>query len=204
MKTLLLLPAVLVAATLPFGSPATVPAELAATAGPNDWAVDSGHSSVVFRVKHANAAWFHGTFDRLTGRVSLDPAAPEKGSVELTIPVDSIDTNDQKRDDHLRAPDFFNSKENPDITFTSTKIAKKGGAGELLDVTGELSMAGKTKTITIPVQATGEGELYGKRKGWMTEFTIRRSDFGMTYGVDKNALGDEVTLMIAIEGVQAK
>jgi polyisoprenoid-binding protein YceI len=65
-------------------------------------------------------------------------------------------------------------------------------------------MAGKSKTVTIPVEFTGTGEFYGKRAGFMTTFTIKRSDFGMTYGVDKNALGDEVTLQIALETIQAK
>ena len=108
-----------------------------------------------------------------------------------------MDTNDKKRDDHLKSPDFFNSKENPEITFTSTKIAKKG---DLLEVTGDLAMAGKKKSVTMAVEKTGEGELMGKKiRGWMSTFTIKRSEFGMTYGVDQKALGDEVTLSIALE-----
>lgn len=167
--------------------------------GEHDWAVDPVHSSVVFKVKHANAAWFQGTFDVVNGKVTLDPAKPEAGSVSLTIPVDSVDTNDKKRDDHLKGPDFFNGKENPTITFVSSKIQKKG---DKLEVTGDLAMAGKSKSVTIEVEKTGEGEFYGKRVGFASTFTIKRSDFGMTYGVDKNALGDEVTLSIALETIQ--
>lgn len=196
MKALLLLPAVLALFPLSAPQPAA-----GAPRGDHDWVVDPVHSSVVFRVKHANAAWFKGTFDAISGALTLDPQNPAAGSVTLTIPVDSVDTNDKKRDDHLKAADFFNSKENPEITFRSTKIA---GSGDRLSVTGELAMAGKKQQITIPVEKVGEGEFYGKRVGWTTTFTIKRSDFGMTYGVDKNALGDEVTLMIDLEMTQPK
>ncbi|MEO6594285.1 MAG: YceI family protein [Planctomycetota bacterium] len=197
MKTLLLLPL----AGLLFALPETDTAS-SLPLGEHDWAVDGAHSSVVFRVKHANASWFQGTFDKISGQVSLDPAKPEAGSVTLTIPVDSVDTNDGKRDDHLKGPDFFNSKENPSITFASTKIAKKSDT--MFDVTGDLAMAGKKKSVTLAVEKTGEGEFYGKRKGWMTTFTIKRSDFGMTYGIDKNVLGDEITLSVALETTEPK
>jgi polyisoprenoid-binding protein YceI len=194
MKSLVLLPFAFTLFALP-KSAATLPV------GDHDWAVDTGHSSVVFKVKHANAAWFKGSFDTITGAVSLDPAKLEAGSVQLTIPVDSVDTNDKKRDDHLKAADFFNGKENPEITFQSTKIAAKGAGFEVM---GDLAMAGKKKAVTLQVDKVGEGEFYGKRVGFSTTFTIKRSDFGMTYGIDKNALGDEVTLMIDLELIQAK
>jgi polyisoprenoid-binding protein YceI len=196
MKTLLLLPLSFALFALP-----TAPSAPSAPRGDHDWTVDGGHSSVVFRVKHANASWFQGMFDKVDGKVTFDPAKPEATSVQLTIPVDSVDTNDQKRDAHLKNQDFFNSKENPEITFRSTSIKAEGA---VLQVTGELAMAGKTKTVTIPVEKTGEGEFYGKRVGFSTTFTIKRSEFGMTYGVDKNVLGDEVTLMIDLELTQAK
>jgi polyisoprenoid-binding protein YceI len=195
MKSLVIAPFLFTLLALPKTADAPRPA------GEHDWTVDTGHSSVVFKVKHANAAWFKGTFDTITGAVSLDPTKPDAGSVQLTIPVESVDTNDKKRDDHLKAADFFNGKENPEITFQSTKIAAKGA---MLEVTGDLAMAGKKKPITIQVEKVGEGEMYGKRVGFSTTFTIKRSDYGMTYGIDKNALGDEVTLMIDLEVLQAK
>lgn len=197
MKALLLLPVTLAAFALPRHDVA-----IAAPLGDHDWAVDPVHSSVVFRVKHANASWFQGTFDVVNGKVTLDPAKPETGSVSLTIPVDSVDSNDKKRDDHLKNADFFNGKENPNITFASSKIAKKGD--KTFAVTGDLAMAGKSKSVTIDVEWTGDGEFFGKRRGFMTTFTIKRSEFGMSYGVDKNALGDEVTLQVALETVQAQ
>lgn len=195
MKTLLLLPVTFALFALPTQTPTDAPR------GEHDWTVDAGHSSVVFRVKHANASWFQGTFDKIEGTVTFDPAKPEATAVTLKIPVASIDTNDEKRDAHLKNEDFFNAGENPTIAFQSAKVAKKG---EMLEVTGTLSMAGKSKEITIPVEFTGTGEFYGKRAGFMTTFPIKRSDFGMTYGVGEKSLGDEVVLQIALETVQAK
>jgi len=195
MKLHLLLPVLLAAFTVPATLDAPAPA------GDHDWAVDTGHSSVVFRVKHANVANFYGVFNEIRGTVSLDPQAPEKGAVSLVIPVASVATRDGKRDDHLKGPDFFNAKENPDITFTSTKIGKKGDAFE---VTGDLELAGEKKPVTMTVQKTGEGDFYGPRVGYEATFTIKRSEFGMDYGVARNALGDEVTVMVGLELVKPK
>ena len=200
MKSLLLLPVLFAAFTAPAVLTESTPSTLTAPVG-TEWAVDAGHSSVVFRVKHANISNYYGAFNDISGTVSLDMAAPEKGSIALKIPVASVDSRDAKRDDHLKGPDFFNSKENPDITFTSTKIAKKGDA---LEVTGDLELAGKKNSVTVLVQKTGEGDFYGPRVGFETTFKIKRSEFGMNYGVAKNQLGDEVDLMVGLELVQPK
>ena len=202
MKTLLLFPALLVAAYVPMATaPQPVDPAAAQAAGPHDWTVDGGHSSCVFACKHANAAWFMGTFDRVEGKVTIDPAAPQSGSVELTIPVEGLDSNNEQRDGHLKSPDFFNAKENPEITFRSTAIQANG---KDLEVTGDLSMAGETKSVTIPVKWTGDGEFRGKRRGYMAEFSVQRTKFGMNYGVAKNVLSDEVRLTISLELVQAQ
>ncbi len=195
MKSLLLIPVLLAAVALPKSATPAV------AHGDNDWTVDTVHSSCIFRVKmHGDAAHFYGMFDKVEGSVTLDPAKPETGSVKIVIDVDSVHTHDAKRDGHLKNADFFSAKENPTIEFTSTKIAKQTDGR--FAVTGKLSMAGKSKEITIPVTRIGEAEMYGKRVGWEAEFAIKRSDFGMTYGLDKNALGDEVGLLIAIEAMQ--
>ena len=195
MKSLALLPVVVLAATLPFPRPV----DTALPRGDHDWAVDAVHSSVVFRVKHANASYFKGSFDHVEGKLTLDPAAPAKGSVELKIAVDSIDTNDAKRDGHLKGADFFSAKENPEITFKSTKIE---GKGDTLQVTGDLTMCGKTNSVTVPVTKVGEGEFHGKRVGYSATFMVQRSKFGMTYGLEGGVLGDDVTLMIDLELTQ--
>lgn len=194
MKSLLLLPVLFAA----FAVPST---DRPAATGEHDWVVDNSHSSVVFRVKHAGISNFYGVFGEIRGTVSLDPKAPASGKVALEIPVDSVDTRDAKRDEHLKGPDFFNGKENPVITFTSTKIE---AAGTGFTVTGDLELAGKKKPITLAVAKTGEGDFFGPRVGYEATFTIQRSEFGMDYGVAKNALGDEVALMIGLELVKPK
>lgn len=198
MKLLLVVP-VLLAAPFFGATPSAAPVRAADHA----WAIDTTHSSVVFKLKHMNASMFYGTFEQITGTVTLDPAAPDKGSVAIVIPVDSLRTRDEKRDGHLKGPDFFNAKENPEITFKSTSIAKAGDGA--FAVKGKLSLAGKEKEVALTVQDTGEGEMMGtKLHGWETTFTIKRSDFGMNYGVAQKALSDEVTIMIGLEGHPAK
>lgn len=193
MKTLLLVPLCLALYALPSRGDR---AAAGAPAGEHDWVVDPVHSSVVFKIKHIDAAWFKGTFDEITGTMTLDPAEPEAGRVELKIPVASLDTNNGQRDEHLKSADFFHQKENPEITFRSTQIQR---GTEALSVTGDLSFAGKTRSITIPVAKVGEGEMQGKRIGYTTTFTIQRSDFDMSYGIAEKMLDDEVTLMIDLE-----
>jgi polyisoprenoid-binding protein YceI len=203
MKTLLLLPFAFAYFALPTppiaATASTQPAPL--PRGEHDWNVDTVHSSVHWKIKHAGASWSKGSFDTVTGSVTLDPKAPETGSVKLVIPTASVHSGDKKRDEHLLGPDFFNAKENPEITFTSTKIAKKGDA---LAVTGDLTIAGKKQSVTIDVAHVGDGDFFGKRRGYTSTFTIKRSDYGVSYGIDNGSLGDEVTLSIDLELVQPK
>jgi polyisoprenoid-binding protein YceI len=194
MKTLLAVPFALALLCLP-----TTPD--ADAAGPNDWMVDGGHSSVTFRIKHMGASWFTGAFDSVGGTVTLDPKKPEATSVKIAIPVDSVDTNNAQRDGHLKNADFFNAKENPEITFASTAVKAKG---DDLEIAGELALAGKSKAVTIVAQKVGASEMKGKRVGYSSEFTIKRSDFGMNYGVEGGALGDEVTMRLDLVLVPAK
>ena len=162
-----------------------------------DWTVDTVHSSVVFRVKHMNTSYFKGSFAVISGTVSLDPSKPEAGSVQMTIPVDSVDTNNKGRDEHLKNADFFNAKENPEITFKSTKVAKKG---EAFEVTGELAMLGKKKEMTITVEKVGEGKMENTPiVGYSTKFTIKRTDFGLGSKFDDKMLGNDVELWIDLE-----
>ena len=183
------------AAALFAARPAT---DTAVPPGDNTWKIDPVHSSVVFKVKHANASWFYGTFTGISGSLTLDADKPENGKVEVKIDAASIASRDDKRDQHLRSPDFFDAKQFPDITFTSAKIKKTGDA---LQVDGELKMRGEKKPLSLKVSKTGDGEFQGKRVGYETTFVVKRSDFGMNYGIAKNVLGDEVTVMIGIEAM---
>jgi polyisoprenoid-binding protein YceI len=177
--------------------PSGVP-ECAAGTAAAPMAVDSVHSSVMFKVKHMDIAHFYGAFKNVTGEIDLDDKNPIAGSVMIEVDAESIDTRNEGRDRHLKSQDFFSVKEFPKITFKSKAVAKKGEAWE---VVGDLTMHGVTKPLTVMVTPTGtmDDPKMGKKSGYETEFTIKRSDFGMTYGVDKKALGDQVLVMLALE-----
>jgi polyisoprenoid-binding protein YceI len=162
------------------------------------WNVDSTHSSAVFRIKHQNVAYVYGRFNDISGTVDFDPDKPDASKLSISIQAESVDTGNDKRDDHLRSPDFFNAVQFETITFESKKWS---GSGTTFEITGDLTMLGKTREITIELENTGivDHPRGGKVAGWHSNFTIKRSDFGMMYGVEQGALGDEVELFISLE-----
>lgn len=161
------------------------------------YSIDPVHSSVAFRIKHMNLAPFYGQFNDISGTVKLDAADPTKSEMEVSIKVDAVDSHNEKRDAHLKSPDFFNAKNFPTMTFKSKSFAKSGD--HAFDVSGDLTIHGVTKPITVKLEKTGEGKspMGGQAIGFGTEFTIKRSDFGMSGMLD--ALGDEVRVMIGLE-----
>ena len=160
--------------------------------------IDPLHSSIVFSIKYL-VSDVYGRFNDVSGQVVFDKADPAKSSVELTIPVESIDTHYAKRDQHLKSPDFFNAKQFPAIVFKSKSIE---GSGENYKVTGDLNLHGVTKPLTLEIKRGPdgkgpEGEIRGSGE---TRFTIKRSDFGMNFM--QGALGDEVTVLLILQGVK--
>jgi polyisoprenoid-binding protein YceI len=113
-----------------------------------------------------------------------------------------VDSGNDKLDAHLKSPDFFNSKEFPKMSFVS-KSAKKSTGG-MYEVSGDLTMHGVTKPITAMVEVTGESTMMGARGGIEATFTVKRSDWGMTYGVEKGAIGDSVRVVVGLEGIKGK
>jgi polyisoprenoid-binding protein YceI len=161
--------------------------------------VDGTHSSLVFKVLHIGTANFYGRFNKIAGDVALDDKG---GSVNIEVDADSVDTANAKRDGHLKSQDFFSVKEFPKITFKSKSATKKGDGWE---VAGDFALHGVTKPLTVTVKATGSGaDPMGQKLGYETTFSFKRSDHGMTYGVDKGALGDEVTVILSVEAIAPK
>ena len=159
--------------------------------------IDGGHSSVVFSVQHNGIADFYGRFNHVSGTITYDAGNPSASAFDITIDANSIDTNGEKRDKHLRGSDFFSSKQFPDITFKSTKVTAKGGT---LHVTGDMTMLGKTNSVTLEVTVSDTKESRGATlRGFAASGSIKRSTFGMTYGVG-GPLGDDVKLIISLEG----
>lgn len=162
--------------------------------------VDPVHSTVIFRIKHLKAAYFYGRFNTVNGSFQLDPEKPETGSIVIEIDVTSIDSNNAGRDKHLKSPDFFNAAQFPTISFTSTHIARN--ADGTYAVSGTLTLNGTKRDITATLEHTGENTVprFGHRAGIETTLVIKRSDFGMTFMPEM--LGDEVRLIISLEGVE--
>ena len=176
-------------------------ADIGATArGADLYKVDAVHSSVVFRVKHLGVVHVYGRFNEISGTITFDKENPSKSAVDFTVPVESIDTHVQKRDQHLKSPDFFNAKEFPIVTFKSKEVKKTGE--DIYQMTGDFTLHGVTKSLTIDFKKGGEakGMQNEYRSGGETQFTIKRSDYGMNFML--NGVGDEVNVMVAIEGVR--
>jgi polyisoprenoid-binding protein YceI len=169
------------------------------TAYADTFKIDPVHSSIVFSIKHLGVTDFYGRFNDVSGQVVFDKADPAKSSVELTIPVESIDTHFAKRDQHLKSPDFFNAKQFPAIVFKSKSVE---GSGENYKVSGDLNLHGVTKPLTLDIKRgpDGKGPEGEIRGGGETQFAIKRSDFGMNFM--QGALGDEVTVFLSLEGVK--
>lgn len=164
--------------------------------------IDAGHSSLLFRIKHLNVAYFYGRFNEMSGSFQFDAQAPENSKIELEVKTESIDSNNANRDRHLKSPDFFSAKQFPTVTFKSTRF-EKTETENIYKLTGELSLHGVTKEITANVEHTGSGqasEKFGYRSGFHSVFTIKRSDFGMNYM--EGLLGDEVQITLSLEGTK--
>ncbi len=159
--------------------------------------VDGGHSNVIFRVKHMNAAFFYGRFNDMSGTFLVDANDPAQSSIDITVKADSVDAKMNKLNEHLKSADFFSVKEFPTITFKSKSFAK-GDEGKL-KVTGDLTLHGVTKEITVDIEPTGPvSGPRGEGAGFEAFFSIKRSDYGMNFMPDQ--LGDDVRLIVSIEG----
>jgi polyisoprenoid-binding protein YceI len=172
----------------------------ATSRGADLYKVDPVHSSVVFRVKHFGVVNVYGRFNEISGTISFDKENPSKSAVDFSVPVESVDTHVQKRDQHLKSPDFFNAKQFPVITFKSKEVKKTDE--DTYEMTGDFTLHGVTKSLTIEFKKGGEakGMQNEYRSGGETQFTIKRSEYGMNFML--NGVGDEVNVMVAIEGVR--
>jgi polyisoprenoid-binding protein YceI len=163
------------------------------------YTLDGSHTAVIFSISHFGYSFTYGRFNKVEGSFSVDNANPAASQFNFSIDAASIDSNDPKRDEHLRGPDFFNVKQFPTIKFTSTgvKPTKDG-----VTVSGKMTMHGVTKQVDLPMRKVGEGKgPYGKyRVGYYLQTTLKRSDFGMTQMIPK--LSDEVSVTISFEGIK--
>ena len=163
-----------------------------------DMSIDKTHSNAHFRVQHLGAGRFWGRFNDVDGAISWTPGSKDDLEFDITIDVESVDSGVEQLDKHLKSPDFFNAKEFPSMSFKSTSASRTGD--DLWKVKGDLTIHGVTRPITADVQWLGSNTTKrGRKVGFEASFMIKRSEFGMNYGVEQGALGDEVDVIVAME-----
>ena len=171
------------------------------------WNIDPSHSTVGFTVRHLVISKVHGSFNTFTGTVVLDEQNPGASKVTARIEAGSIDTKEEKRDGHLKSPDFFDVEKFPAITFESTKVEKADG--NAYRVTGDLTLHGVKKSIALEAELLGIGkDPWGnQRAGFAAQVSLQRKDFGLNWNQALEAggvlVGEKVDIQLDIEAVKA-
>ena len=162
--------------------------------------LDPAHTSVVYRVKYSGVTFVYGRFNGPTGSFVYDEASPSKSSIEMQVDANNIDTAVAKRDSHLKSPDFFNAGEHPLVTFKSTSVKKI--SSDTYQVSGNLTLLGKSRKLTVNAKHTGSGkDPWGNfRRGFETSFTIKRSEFGMDFML--GGISDDVGITVSVSGIR--
>lgn len=164
------------------------------------YTIDPAHTFPHFAINHLGFSTMHGRFNSTSGTITMDKKAG-KGSVDIKIDAASIDTGFEKRNQHLRSPDFLNVAEFPTITYKSTKVTFIGNSKARVE--GKLTIAGTTKPVTLNVThyKCGTNPMNKKEQcGFDATASIKRSDFGVKYGLP--AIGDEMQLTFEVEAVK--
>ena len=171
------------------------------------WELDPAHSSIGFGVRHMMISTVHGEFHTFSGKATGDPAHPTDATVEATIEAASIDTRNDKRDGHLKSPDFFDVEKFPTITFKSKKI-EPGAAGHV-KVTGDLTLHGVTKEVVLDVEGPTpviKDPMGNTKAGAHATTKIDRKDFGLVWNKTMDGgglmLGDDVDVTIDVEAAK--
>ncbi len=174
----------------------------------DEYEIDSDHSRVSFKVRHLAISSVLGQFDKFKGSFTFDPKNMSASGAQAVIDVGSINTNQKKRDDHLRSEDFFSASKYPEISFTSTGI--EGSSPENFKLRGNLTMRGVTKPVELAVEMGGATkDPWGNERVAFTASTkLNRRDFGLTWSkiLETGAVvvGDEVRIDLEIEGIKKK
>jgi polyisoprenoid-binding protein YceI len=162
------------------------------------WQFDSAHTVVGFIGKHMMITKVRGAFSGVTGTIQFDESDYAKSRVEVTIPAASVNTGMEMRDNHLRSADFLDAENFPNLTFSSTSLARKGGRWA---ITGDLTIRGVTRPVVLDAEFLGivKNMQGGRHAGFEASTKIKRSDWGLTWNVGLEAGGWLVSDDIAIE-----
>lgn len=172
-----------------------------------DYTIDPTHSRLGFVARHAMVTKVRGSFNDFSGTAQINGDDPAQSSVTVNVKVDSIDTRNADRDAHLRTNDFLQIDEYPEITFTSTAIAPTGEGS--FDVTGDLTIKGVTRSVTIPFdyEGTAQDPFGNTRIGLEGSTTINRKDFGIIWNAALETGGvlvsDKVVLEFEISAIKS-
>jgi polyisoprenoid-binding protein YceI len=172
-----------------------------ASAAPQSFKLDPNHTFAVFRVNHLGYSTMIGAFNEISGQLTLDQDQLDNSTVEITLNTTSVDTNHQKRDDHLRSPDFFNAVEFPEMTFKSTSVKTTGD--NTMEIAGDLTLLGETKPVTLEavLNKVAEHPIPSYNgvvvAGFSASTSLKRSDFGMNYALE--GIGDQIDILLEAE-----
>ena len=167
------------------------------------WAIDPMHSEVQFKVKHLVISTVSGFFKSFEGTVETENEDFEDAKIDFSIDINSVDTNQSQRDEHLKSPEFFDAAKYPHITFKSTSFTKAGD--DQYKLTGDLTIKDQTKPVTLDVEFGGAAaDFYGNSKaGFEITGKINRKDFGLTWdGVTEAGsivVGEDIKLTMNIQ-----
>lgn len=183
--------------------PAESKAEVVEPLMAEHYTFDKSHTQILFFVDHLGFSKSQGEFHDYDGYFIFDRAHPENSMIDVTIKTETIDMDSDKWDDHMKSPDFFNVEQFPDMTFKSTAIEITGE--KTAKITGDLKLLGVIKPVVMQTtyNKSDKHPFSGKFvSGFSASATIKRSDFGMNYGLP--GVGDEVNIMIEVEGYRTE
>uniref|UniRef100_A0A832MMW7 Polyisoprenoid-binding protein n=1 Tax=Eiseniibacteriota bacterium TaxID=2212470 RepID=A0A832MMW7_UNCEI len=186
-----------------------------ASAQPQTFEIDAVHSGVSFKIRHFFSKT-PGRFDQMSGTIVYDEKNLAASSVQVTIPAATIDTDNERRDNHLKSADFFDVEKHPHITFKSTRVVPGATKGKFT-IEGDLTMRGVTKKVVLNAEMLGMGAVtvggrdMGFRAGFDATTTINRRDWGIVWNgtldqkgvvIGDAMLGDEVEIELHVEAVR--
>ena len=172
-----------------------------------EYTVDAAHSRIGFVARHAMVTKVRGSFNEFEGRGYFDAADPSRSTLEVTIQAASIDTRNADRDAHLRSNDFFDMENHPEIRFVSTSV--EGVDDDTYRVSGDLTIKGVTKAVTIDFETTGAAvDPWGnERLGLEGKATVNRKDWGVSFNAPLEAGGvlvsEKVTLEFEVSAIKS-
>lgn len=189
-----------------WSQPANDPSVTQTNVEPGTYAIDMTHSEILFKVRHLGISNVRGNFNEAEGTLTFANENVNSLSIDVTIQAASIDTDNERRDNHLRSADFFEVETYPTLTFKSTEVTNVNG--DNMTIVGDLTMHGVTKQVELDTEFTGavNAGRMGNRVGFEATTTIDRKEFGLTWNntLETGGLvvGDEVTITLAVSAVK--